>query len=165
MLRTLLGDRFKLRVHREERALPIYALVLARTDRRVGGSLMPVTVDCASLRAQAAATVPGPPTRPPCAIGGTGGSLIGGAVTMAQLADVLSNRVGRVVIDKTELPGRFNVDLAWTPDSSSTGPQTDISAPSLFTALQEQLGLRLQSSAGPVEVLVIDSVERPTPDP
>ena len=97
---------------------------------------------------------------------------------MAQLADHLARFVDRVVIDQTGLAGNFDLDLEWTPDNwkmaQPDGPQLspDIprlppaspDGPSLFTALREQLGLRLEATRGPVKVLVIDSVEQPTPD-
>jgi uncharacterized protein (TIGR03435 family) len=88
---------------------------------------------------------------------------------MAQLAGALSNRVDRLVADQTNLFGVFDFDLKWTPDTPGTGaisqqPSVNPDAPSIFTALQEQLGLKLEQARGPVEVLVIDRAERPTPD-
>jgi uncharacterized protein (TIGR03435 family) len=85
---------------------------------------------------------------------------------MAQLAKNLSPRVGRVVVDQTGLVGDFDLDMEWTPGSgivgSATGEPATDAGPSLFTALQEQLGLKLQATKAPVEVLVIDHVEKPT---
>ena len=90
---------------------------------------------------------------------------------MRQLTFGLAPLVGRFVIDRTGLMENVDFDLSWTPDQIAPGPaglpdpaQTDSSGPSIFTALQEQLGLKLESTRGPVEVLVIDSVEQPTPD-
>jgi uncharacterized protein (TIGR03435 family) len=96
---------------------------------------------------------------------------------MAQLATLLSGRVNRVVVDRTEMTGTFDLDLSWTPDQLpqqlSPGalppgapplPPIDPNGPSIFTAVQEQLGLKLESSRGPVDVVVIDRVERPTED-
>jgi uncharacterized protein (TIGR03435 family) len=95
---------------------------------------------------------------------------------MAQIATLLSGRVGRTVIDRTGLMGAFDVDLAWTPDQMPQTPPgppppgapplppIDPNGPSLFTAVQEQLGLKLESSKGPVDVVVIDSIEQPTED-
>ena len=92
-------------------------------------------------------------------------------MTMTQLANLLSRFLNCVVIERTGLTGDFDVDLVYTPDQMPTGrdggppPLTGPSdGPSIFTALQEQLGLKLESTRGPVEVLVIDSVQEPTPD-
>ena len=92
---------------------------------------------------------------------------------LTQLADRLAPLVGRAVIDQTGLTGNFDFDLEWTPDNVRVAPApndgprippVNPDGPSLFTALREQLGLRLRSTRGPVEVLVIDSVSQPTPD-
>jgi uncharacterized protein (TIGR03435 family) len=92
---------------------------------------------------------------------------------MADVTEMLINGVGRTVVDKTGLSGRFDFDLEFAPDQLPQGPPLpgapspppiDPNGPSIFTALQEQLGLKLESARGPVEVLVIDHVERPTPD-
>lgn len=152
MLRTLLAERFALRVHLETRALPIYALTLAREDRALGPRLMPSRGDCRERRT--------------CGMqsGGSGTlrTLRGGDVGMAQLANSLVYLVAdRMVIDRTGLAGLFDVDLQWTPDELLT---TDSPVPALITALQEQLGLKLDPARGPVDVLVIDAVARPTPD-
>ena len=87
-------------------------------------------------------------------------SLIAGGVTLAQLASTISNRVDRTVVDRTGLNGFYDVDLNWAPTTITP----DDTKPSIFTAVQEQLGLRLESSRGPIEVLVIDSLDRPTPN-
>jgi uncharacterized protein (TIGR03435 family) len=81
---------------------------------------------------------------------------------MSSIASGLSDTVNRVVLDRTGLPGYFDYELEWTPDQMPPG--ADSSGPSIFTALQEQLGLKLQSTTGPVDVLVIDHVEHPTGD-
>ena len=90
--------------------------------------------------------------------------------TMQQLAANLSNHLGRFVVDKTDLTGRFDFNMGWTPDQIPTGtpppdiPPVDPNGPSLVTALQEQLGLKVPAAKGPIEVLVIDSVQHPTPN-
>ena len=86
---------------------------------------------------------------------------------MAALARSMSNQAGRIIVDKTGLTGGFDIDLEFTPDPAAAGGQPpaaggDANAPSLFTALEEQLGLKLVPQRGPVEMLVIDRVERPT---
>jgi uncharacterized protein (TIGR03435 family) len=103
-------------------------------------------------------------------------NIAGGGQSMAQIATLLSGRVGRTVVDRTGLTGNFDLDLSWTPDqmppalSGAPPPGApplapiDPNGPSIFTALQEQLGLKLESTKGPVDVVVIDSVEQPTAD-
>jgi len=99
------------------------------------------------------------------------GQLTGGGATLAMLANVLSNQLGRSVVDKTELKGEYDFTLEWTPEPGQgppfgtpppdAAPPPDVSGPSIFTALQEQLGLRLESAKGPVEILVVDHAEKP----
>jgi len=179
MVRSLLADRFKLVVHRETREMPIYALVLAREDKRLGPQMKESTTDC-TPGARRGAPPPAPPQpgeRPPCGTRLAPGNLSSGGTLLSQLATTLSNSVGRTVVDKTGLTARYDFDLKWTPDGMAAGgglgipggapgpggpPPTDPNGPSLFAAVQEQLGLKLESQRGPVEVLVIDSVERPT---
>src|SRR5687767_6150740 len=180
MLRSLLEDRFRLKAHWEPREGPVYKLVLDRADRRLGPKLVPAAVDCAKV---AAATLAGtlPAARPgrgrECNFSLTteaeAGSLQGNAVTMAVLGRFLTAQgVEREVVDRTGLSGTFDIDLLHLPEHSVGGIPPDRLAldprfqgrPRLVTALREQLGLKLEPSRAPVEVLVIDSVERPTPD-
>jgi len=86
------------------------------------------------------------------------GKLTAGSLLMTQLADTLESLLQQVVVDRTGLDGRFNVDLTWAPD-----PTTD-AGPSLFTAVQEQLGLKLEATKAPVDVLVVDRLEKPSAD-
>ena len=103
------------------------------------------------------------------------GTITSGGTSMAQLATVMSTWVNRIVVDKTGLTGGYDIDLQWTPDQvpyglaapppgASLAAPVDPDRPSIFTALQEQLGLKLDSQKGSVEVLVIDHVEQPTED-
>jgi uncharacterized protein (TIGR03435 family) len=98
------------------------------------------------------------------------GRMMAGGYALADIARNMSNFTGRMVVEKTGLTGTFDLDLTWTPDQIPAGPfppgapSIDPNGPSLFTAVQEQLGLKLDSQKGPVEVLVIDSAERPTED-
>jgi uncharacterized protein (TIGR03435 family) len=169
MLRALLADRFKLVVHTETRELPIYALVLAGRDRKLGARIRPASFDCLAARGRGKGALP-PESggRAPCAIRIRPGNFIAGGTSFAQLADHLARFVDRVVIDQTGLAGTFDFDLEWTPDQwKPDAPQQSPiipNGPSLFTALQEQLGLKLEPTRGPVDVLVIDSVSQPTPD-
>ena len=184
MIRSLLADRFKLVAHNETKEQTIYALVVARTDGKLGPALKKSDIDCAALmanaraRGQAAAPPPGPPQpgqRMPCGVRIGPGNLSASAGTLAQFAQSLGMFVGRIVVDKTGLTGGYDIDLTWTPDQMPqraagtpgdqpvriNGVDIDPNGPSIFTAVQEQLGLKLDSQKGPVEMLVIDRVEKP----
>jgi uncharacterized protein (TIGR03435 family) len=170
MIRSVLQERFKLKTHMETRELPIYELVLARADRKLGPAMRKPAADCDAAIAAGVPPPRQPGEPPPCGLMGGPSRTIAGGATMQQLAANLSNREERLVIDKTGLAGRFAFTLAWTPDRIPTEappdgiPPIDPNGPSLFTALQEQLGLKLEPVKGQVDVLVIDSVERPTAD-
>jgi uncharacterized protein (TIGR03435 family) len=175
MLQALLADRFKLAVHHEAKELPIYALVLARSDGTLGSQLR--RNDCELADSAPAAPDATQPRR--CGSISNGfGRLTIRAMPMAQILQFLSPAVNRVVLDRTGLTGNFDLDLQWTPDLPQgpsggrppgeppllNGQIVDPNGPSIFTALQEQLGLKLESTKGPVDVLVIDHVEQPAPD-
>lgn len=172
MVRTLLADRFKLVVHTETREIPIYAMVVARSDGRLGPQLHPSTTDCAGFRARGARppAPQAPGDRPLCGMRTLPGRMMAGGYALVDVARNLSSVAGRSVIDRSGLTGTFDFDLTWTPDQLPPGPAPpnappiDPDGPSLFTAIQEQLGLKLESTRGPVEVLVVDSVEQPNPD-
>jgi uncharacterized protein (TIGR03435 family) len=169
MLRRLLADRFALKVHYETRQRPIYALVFARTDRRPGPQLKPSSTDCAAYgaavqaaRAGGAARPPMDPEHPTCGQRSQPGYVVGNALNMTQLAMQITGAAGRPITDETGLGLQpFDWELRWTPPTASPDSPPP-SAPSFFTALEEQLGLKLAPKDGPVEVLVIDRVERPT---
>ena len=161
MLQTLLADRFKLTTHRTTKELPIYSLVVAK-----GGS---------KLHEANSGEIKGPDGRPEppgsSLIGFRSGELTGQNLEMDQLARLLTEQTGRTVVDNTGLKGNYDLTLNWTPDQiapnglAGGGPDSSTSSepgPSIFTAIQEQLGLKLQSQKGPVEILVIDHVERPS---
>lgn len=188
MVRTLLKERFKLVVHMETQDTPIYALV--RAGDRLGPKLTRSTMDCGPIRAQRAAAtaaaarargaapvpVPGAPDsneKPVCQmrLSGRGGatlSLRAGNITMATLANSLRTYAGREVVDRTGLTGEFDFELQFAalPTTSAADGGVPVAplddAASVFTALQEQLGLKLESTRGPVELMIIDSAERPT---
>ena len=177
MVQRLLADRFKLVVHRETRQSPIYALVLARSDGTRGPKLTPSTTDCLALAAAAARGATPPPAppnpngRPLCGTRTLPGRILAGGVTMDDLARNVSNFAGRMTLNRTGLQGRFDLELEFTPDQLPPEgtlppglPKPPVDGPSLFTAMQEQLGLKLDSQRGPVDVLVIDAADRPTPD-
>ena len=180
MLRSLLAERFKLVVHHETRTAPIYVVVLARSDGKLGPQLQHSDVDCQALAAARGAGPPPPPPvpgdRPLCgAMVGLGpvAMLRAGAQTMPALANMLSRMTGRIVIDRTGLTGAFDVDVRFNGEDLAGLPSppagTDRPAPaadtvSLFTALQEQLGLKLDAQRGPIDVVVVDHAEQPTED-
>ena len=142
MLRALLAERFKLKVQQTTRDLPIYALVMARADARPGPKLRPAEGQCATGGGPGCGAVVG------------AGTLRSRGLTMTRLAGELTGQVGQPVRDLTGLAGAFELELDWAPDFQADGA-------SLFTALQEQLGLKLESGVGPVDVVVLESVERP----
>jgi uncharacterized protein (TIGR03435 family) len=175
MLRSLLADRFKLQVHWETQDLPIYALVLARDDKRLGPQLKPASTDCNALLAAArqggAAPAPPSPDAPiQCGIRMSPGRIQFGGSPLSQFANALSSQTGRIVHDRTGLTGTWEFELKFTPEqlpqqvAGADAPAPDPNGASLFTAIQEQLGLRLESTRAPTEVLLIDSVQMPTPD-
>jgi uncharacterized protein (TIGR03435 family) len=152
-------------------------MVLSQSDGKTGPQLRRSQIDCAALFEGGVTLPPVEPGKaPPCSVGPQAGHLTATAVTTSQLANVLSPFVNRVVLDRTGLTGGFDVDLQWAPDLPSgttsgrpvgeppvlNGQIIDPNGPSIFTAVQEQLGLKLESVKGPVDVLVIDHVERPT---
>jgi uncharacterized protein (TIGR03435 family) len=171
MVRSLLADRFKLRTHMDKRDLPLYNLVVARSDGKLGPKLTVSTTDCANI-----GRAGGPPPLPPsptermlCGMRFGPGIVSGGGITIGQLLNMLSMSVQRTVIDKTGLTAQYDIDLIWTPEQMPAGGRDANAAPidpgaSLFTALQEQLGLKLEAARGPVDVLIIDGIEHPTED-
>jgi uncharacterized protein (TIGR03435 family) len=176
MLRALLEERFALAAHWEKQERPIYNLVLAREDRRLGPQLVPVTVDC---RTVATAVFAGKPTsvRPgrgqECNLSLTSdpGSIQANAITIGVLARVLGpSGLGREVIDRTGLSGTYDVDLLHMPELPVGGMSAERMSrdplfqgrPGLITALREQLGLKVDAGRGLVDVLVIDRAQRPT---
>lgn len=157
MMRRLLAERFKLRVHQEMRELPIYELVVLKQTGELGPDIKRSTVDCMEEWKEQ-----GKPDARNLACGsiqGRPGKIVGHTVEIGSFARDLYDWTGRPVVDRTGLTGRFDFTLTWAPEGS-----TDTDAPSIFTAVQEQLGLKLQPARGPVDVLVVDSAERPTPD-
>ena len=138
-LQALLRERFELQVHPETRELPLYRLVPGKSGLKIES-------------ADAAAS------RPP-GIQSSCGRMIGTSTTMANLAVYLSRQLHRPVEDESELAGKYSFEVEWTPDDAPCSPPTE--GPSLFTAIQEKLGLRLESAKGPQQVLVIDNVKKP----
>lgn len=169
MLRTLLADRFKLTVHTEKKESPIFALVVAKRDGSLGPQLQPTAAACAAWIAAGRQNAPPPlPGDLPCGrMTMSTSGVAASAMTMAQLATALSPRVERLVEDRTGLAGNFAVDLKWTQERATQGG-ADAALPdfptSIFTALRDQLGLKLDSQKETVEVLVVDHAEPPIED-
>lgn len=167
-LRSLLEDRFKLKMHHETRELDIYALVMAKPGGGPGPGLKPTTQDCAA--AVAAAQRPGAPPfgapgSPFCGISGSPGRIRFGGLPASSFATALAGPAGRMIVDRTGMTGSWDFELTFAPENRGPdAPPPDPNAPSFFTAIQEQLGLKLESTKGPVDVLVIDSVEKPAED-
>jgi uncharacterized protein (TIGR03435 family) len=171
-LRALLEDRFKLKVRRETREMDIYALVMAKPGGSPGPNLKPATQDCAAAAAAAQRGAPPPlpgSNVPYCGIQGSPGRIKFGGLPVASFGQAFSGQAGRMVVDRTGLTGSWEFELNFAVEARGgpggpDAPAPDPNAPSFFTAIQEQLGLKLESTKGPVEVLVIDSIEHPVED-
>jgi uncharacterized protein (TIGR03435 family) len=207
MVQSMLEDRFQLKAHMETRELPIYNLLVAKDGPKIKPSddqtPLPFQVAGPQRPCDSTAAAPAPPTPPPppggrgvpfapgsppprgsvmVSASPTGMTLQAGAMPVANLAGLLEQQLGRLVVDKTDLKGLYDFKLTYSPEGlasplfgrgglppppggapagASPVPAAADPVPSLFTAIQE-LGLRLESSRGPVEVLVIDSVQKPT---
>src|SRR3954471_3755017 len=174
MWRALFAEGMKLGAHDETSEKAIYNLVLARADGRLGPKLKPSAHDCIAESA-AARQRTGPPPQltsdadflDSCGMRVGNGRLISGGFTMQRLAQQLRGMSGRVVRDRTGLTGFYVIDFAYAPPNQAGGPTPAVAAdpsdaPSVFTALQEQLGLRLEPDKMPLQFVVIDHIERPT---
>jgi uncharacterized protein (TIGR03435 family) len=185
MLQSLLEDRFRLKVHRETREMPVYVLVAAK-----GGLKLPppTSSDCVDSAADAAPewaggrmAAPGEASSAQVLCGSAGLTLLpsapllpgggarmqGGKIAMPEFVRKLSLILDRTVIDKTGFTGLFDLRLDFVPDETTPAmppppPGTDMPGPSIAQALRQQLGLQLESTKGPVEVIVIDHAERPS---
>jgi uncharacterized protein (TIGR03435 family) len=138
-VRTLLEERFQLKVHRETKEMPVYALVIAKAGTKIQVGDGPPANSLSMRRDDAGKSV-----------------VTGQGVPVASLVKLLSNQVGRTVVDQTGLKANYDFKMTFAPDLTAA----ETAGPSIFTALQEQLGLRLDAQKGPVEVLVIDSAQK-----
>lgn len=180
-MKSLLKDRFKLVTHMENREQSVFALVLARKDGKLGDKMTPSTADCTpngpNGRGRGPAPPPAPGERPQCGAAFGPGRLRFGGQSMASFAQNLSRFVGGIVVDNTGLSGTYDIDLTYAldpgingfgrdlpPQAGAPAPTANSDAPSIFAALQEQLGLKLEATKGQVNVLVIDSAEKPAAD-
>jgi uncharacterized protein (TIGR03435 family) len=189
MLRSMLAERFNLVAHTERRDLPIVALTMARSDKRPGPQLRPSGPECAPIRPPEGVPMPPPPPPPPagaanaapiriiletdeplrrrCGAIAFPGWLAARSITMQEFTRPLMQLMRRQVIDETGLTGEFDLDLIFQPEGLGGAlvgapPPSVADAPELTTALRDELGLRLESRRGPVDVLVVDRIERPT---
>jgi bla regulator protein BlaR1 len=163
MLQSLLEDRFQLRLHRETKELPVYALTIAK------GGLKLQAGNCTNYDPNNPPPRPAPGQKPPdycgnISAGGRGPTqtLNAFGITVTAFLGVLSDYTDRVAIDKTGFTGTFSAHLVFAAPGASAAGDSDGSVPSLFTAIEEQLGLKVESTKGPVKILVIDHVERPS---
>lgn len=147
MVQSLLAERFGLRTHEEIRELPVFALVVA--NPKTGPKFQPSQINGTTID-----------------VGRTRLHVGGSDDTVSLLARELAQILGRVVLNRTGLASRYDLTLRWTPDDAPTpllnGAPDPNAPPGLFTAIQEQLGLKLESAKGPVKILVIDHIEHPT---
>lgn len=158
MLQSLLVDRFHLAVHNETKEGPIYELTLAK-----GGPKLKPADDVPPPPAAGASSdlPPGAPVKRPIMMRQGPGNVSSRQMSTAQLADSLSTLLHRPVVDKTGLTGKYDITLQYTPDNTPADAP-NANGPTVFTALQEQLGLKLDSAKGPVTTLVIDHIEPPS---
>lgn len=162
-LQTLLENRLQFKFHRETKEEPAYALVVVKTEK------LPDAGACGPPPSSPPPP-PKPGTMPPPGCGNIAtliGHITAEKVPLSSFIDVISRLTDRKVFDQTNLTGRYNIDLEYAPDQAEfppgAPPRPPIDdRPSLFTALQEQLGLKLESTKGPVDVFVIDHIERPS---
>ena len=169
MLQGLLLDRFDLTVHRDQRDVPGYALVLARRDGRSGPNIHPSAKDCESVAAKPLDSAAAQAEYDGCSpqIGLARLRMEGYRVSF--LVEGLKRIFEKPVVDKTGLSGTFDMELSWAPDptlmpAGVPGQGVPAEGPSIFTALEEQLGLKLVSDRAPVDVLVIDRLIGLKPD-
>lgn len=168
MLRTLLVERFKLTVHTEKRVVPSYVLSRAREDGRLGPALKPAAANCGPTGRGM-----GPAPTPGCSAWIGPGTVGFAGQPIANLARALGMLLQQPVVDRTGLDGGYDLDLKFSIENlpgfpagppGAPGPAVDPNSPTIFAALQEQLGLKLESQRAPVRVVIVDSVSLPTED-
>lgn len=165
VFREIFATQLKMKVHYERRDTPTYSMVVARADGRLGPRVKKLDADC-DARRDAARRGEDVPALPPAANGVAvcqnkvgNGTVLSGGIRFSQLASTVRNPAGRLILDDTGLDGFYEFSLEWAPgpgDPASPDPR-----PNIFTALEEQLGLKLRPSTTSVQVVVIDHVERP----
>ena len=170
MMRSMFVERMKLQAHVEERERDVFALVVARSDGRLGPQLKPSPLDC-TPRPPGAAPPPSPPSLDPNDVMGRcggrfgQGSILSGGIALDSLVVSISGLAGRQVLNRTGLKGFYALMLRWAEPRRPGAPPDaalDENLPDFFTALQEQLGLKLQSEKARVPIFIVDHIERPT---
>lgn len=169
MVQHLLSDRFGFQLHNEKRVIPAYDLTRLHKNGELGANMKPSSIDCQKLIAEKyplreaggpSAVAPNG-KRPACSVMATRHYLTGGGITVQQLTATLQSMLGKPVVDHAGLQGRFDVEAKWSLlDDTGDTPQGD--SPSIFYAVREQLGLRLDSHKEPFDVMVIDRLTQPT---
>ena len=149
MMRRMLEDRFKLKGHVEERDRPIFALVVARTDGRLGPQIKASTLDCATPDAR-------------CGASFGAGSIVSDHIRIDDMLPFFSGLAGRSVINRTGLTGFYALTLRWAPPRAPNSDAPVDDTPEFFTAIQEQLGLKVQPGTMQMPVFIVDSIERPS---
>lgn len=176
MLRAVLEDRFRLVLRRESRETEVYALLLVRPDGRPGPSLQPSELPCTSPpRARFSPGAPPEGVRPACGPPvvsiAAAGSIVGGDIVLENLTRALGSLLQRPVVDRTGLSGKFDLALTFAWDSATRQSPVPLERPldpggppTIFTALREQLGLRVESTRAPLDYHIVERVEMPTPN-
>jgi uncharacterized protein (TIGR03435 family) len=170
MLQAMLADRFHLAAHRETRDAPIYALVVARADGRLGPRLRPSTIDCEARRAAGAAVPTAADGKDPLCKSQIDSAIMGRGQRISELARMLAPFAERTVIDRTRLTGAFDFDLTLPAQNAGKRPgeasvaSANDPAGGIFTVLQDELGLKLEPARAPLEFVVVDRIARPTAD-
>lgn len=168
--RGLLVDRFHFAAHVERREMDVYTLTLARADGKLGPGLRQSDIDCDQATAEARArnlagerpAPSSPGVRPTCGAVGGIATMTAGATPLVNLVNMLAGALGKPVVDKTGLTGRFDIDFRAAPPTGVADGSALAALPPISTALEDQLGLKMQIGRGAVEVLVIDRLEMPT---
>ena len=170
LLRRVLADRFQLVTRRDSRQLPVYRLLVARADRQLGENLLQSPIDCENVvgrgGAPRAADEPTPTNRfgmTACGISANPGHILISGWPLSTLTRQLATPLGRVVVDDTGLSGSWDLELRYAPDAgrapAAASAESDLP---LVTALQDQLGLKLESSRAEVDVILVDRIQRPS---
>ena len=174
MLQSLLADRFQLVLRHESKELPVYAITLAKKDGKPGPQLVESKEGGCVQPDLSKPPAPPEPGKPPMLHCGQmmmrPGHITAIAIPVGNMIPMLARFLGRTVVDKTGLTGHYDISLDWTPDPGMgmqlppgvTPPPSDPDGPSIFAAFQEQLGLKLESQKGPVEMLVVERAEKPS---
>ena len=168
--RAVFSDRFRLKARIERREVPAFAVVLARPGQPLPAGMTRIATDCAALRAarQRGETPPTPPLTPagapPCGGRYGGGQIVSSGMPIAQFVRSIQASAGRIMIDRTGLEGDYEFTFRYSTPRPGGGPSDPDAAPDLFTALSEQLGLKVEPTRATSDFLIVEHIERPTPN-